>query len=112
MSASATPLSCRRLRRWGSAARRPWRARHLDRRLAGCVRTYTPSGQARVDRLVGLARRVDLKVVADSAQVVEGLSSAMPRAGLSLPVLVECDTGAARCGVATPAEALTLAQAI
>ena len=29
-----------------------------------------------------------------------------------LPVLVECDTGAARCGVLTPDESVTLAQAI
>ena len=33
------------------------------------------------------AHRADIKVVADSAAVVEGLSSAMSRAGLTLPVL-------------------------
>src|SRR5438046_6768636 len=36
----------------------------------------------------------------------------MRRAGLMLPVLIECDTGGRRCGVQTPAEAVELAQAI
>ena len=36
----------------------------------------------------------------------------MSRADLELPVLVECDTGAHRCGVTSPADAVTLAQAI
>src|SRR5947209_11045246 len=83
-----------------------------DAGITDILLTYNLIGPAKLDRLVVLARRVELKVVADSATVVEGLSSAMSRAGLSLPVLVECDTGAARCGVATPADALALAQAI
>jgi D-serine deaminase-like pyridoxal phosphate-dependent protein len=33
-------------------------------------------------------------------------------AGLELPVLVECDTGAQRCGVTSPRDAVTLAQMI
>ncbi len=74
--------------------------------------TYNIIGQAKLDRLVALAHRADMKVVADSAEVVEGLSAAMSRAGLTLPVLVECDTGAHRCGVTTPAEAAALAQTI
>ena len=83
-----------------------------DAGIADILLTYNLIGAAKLDRLVALARRVDLKVVADSAEVVEGLSHAMSRAGLSLPVLVECDTGAARCGVTAPAQALALAQAI
>ena len=74
--------------------------------------TYNVVGQVKLDRLMALARRADIKVVADLAEVVEGLSSAMSRAGLTLPVLVECDTGASRCGVTTPAKAAALAQAI
>ena len=60
--------------------------------------TYNIVGQAKLDRLVALARRADIKVVADSTEIVEGLSAAMSRAGLTLPVLVECDTGSQRCG--------------
>jgi D-serine deaminase-like pyridoxal phosphate-dependent protein len=83
-----------------------------DAGISDILLTYNLIGQAKLDRLVALARRAELKVVADSREVVEGLSQAMSRAGLTLPVLVECDTGAARCGVTTPAEALALAQAI
>ncbi len=74
--------------------------------------TYNIVGAVKLDRLVALARRADIKVVADSTNTVEGLSAAMSRAGLTLPVLVECDTGVQRCGLTTPAGALSLAQAI
>ncbi len=80
--------------------------------IADVLLTYNVVGETKLDRLVALAHRADIKVVADSAEVVEGLSSAMSRAGLTLPVLVECDTGALRCGVTTPAEAAAMAQAI
>ncbi len=74
--------------------------------------TYNVIGQIKLDRLVALAHRADIKVVADCAEVVEGLSSAMSRAGLTLQVLVECDTGALRSGVTTPTQAVEVAQAI
>jgi D-serine deaminase-like pyridoxal phosphate-dependent protein len=48
-------------------------------------------------------------VVADSADVVDGLSTLMQRAGLVLPLLGECDTGAQRCGVTTPERVALLA---
>ncbi len=84
----------------------------VDAGITDILVTYNIIGQTKLDRLVALAHRADIKVVADSATVVEGLSAAMSRAGLTLPVLVECDTGANRCGVTTQAEALALAQAI
>jgi D-serine deaminase-like pyridoxal phosphate-dependent protein len=83
-----------------------------DAGIADILLTYNLIGQTKLDRLVALARRSDIKVVADSHEVVDGLSSAMSRAGLKLPVLVECDTGAQRCGVTSPADAVALAQAI
>jgi D-serine deaminase-like pyridoxal phosphate-dependent protein len=83
-----------------------------DAGITDILLTYNLVGPTKLDRLVALARRTDLKVVADSREVVEGLSQAMSRAGLSLPVLVECDTGASRCGVTTTAAAVALAQAI
>ena len=83
-----------------------------DAGITDILLTYNILGQAKLDRLVALARRTDLQVVADSEVVVDGLSTAMSRAGLTLPVLVECDTGALRCGVTTPAEAVALGQAI
>jgi D-serine deaminase-like pyridoxal phosphate-dependent protein len=83
-----------------------------DAGISDILLTYNLIGQAKLDRLTTLKRRADVKVVADSREVVEGLSAAMSRGGLTLPVLVECDTGARRCGVTTPSDAVSLAQAI
>ncbi len=74
--------------------------------------TYNIVGQVKLDRLVALAHRADMKVVADSPEVVDGLSDAMHRAGLILPVLVECETGAQRCGVVGADAVAALAQRI
>jgi len=74
--------------------------------------TYNILGDEKLAMLVELARKVRLSVVADSAVVVEGLSRAFADAGLILPVLVECNTGADRCGVATPQLAADLAKHI
>ncbi|GLP86988.1 D-TA family PLP-dependent enzyme [Tritonibacter mobilis] len=74
--------------------------------------TYNILGQDKVARLRALSEQVRLSVVADNAAVVEGLSAGFADAKNPLPVLVECNTGADRCGVETPAEALELASAI
>lgn len=74
--------------------------------------TYNLLGLARVKRLAALNARVArLQVVADSAMAVDGLAAGFTP-GRPLTVLVECDTGAGRCGVQTPAEALALARHI
>ena len=73
---------------------------------------YNIVGQAKLERLMRLARRARMSVTADSDVVMEGLSSAAQRAGLTLPVLVECDTGGKRCGVQSPREAADLARVI
>ncbi|KJZ25993.1 D-TA family PLP-dependent enzyme [Tritonibacter mobilis] len=74
--------------------------------------TYNILGQDKVARLRALSEQVRLSVVADNTAVVEGLSTGFANAKNPLPVLVECNTGADRCGVETPAEALELALAI
>ena len=74
--------------------------------------TYNVLGEAKLCRLRDLADRVRLTVVADGAAVVDGLAGAFAGAPSPLPVLVECDTGAARCGVATPEAARDLARRI
>lgn len=71
--------------------------------------TYNILGPAKLARLRALARRVRLAVVADNPVVVDGLSAAFADEAEPLRVLVECNTGADRCGVATPAEAAALA---
>jgi D-serine deaminase-like pyridoxal phosphate-dependent protein len=73
---------------------------------------YNIIGQAKLERLMRLARRVKLSVTADSAYTVEGYSEAAQTANLELPVLVEFDTGGKRCGVQSPQEAAGLAQLI
>lgn len=71
--------------------------------------TYNILGAEKLARLRALALKVRLSVVADSRAVVDGLSAAFQNEVQPLVVLVECDTGANRCGVADPQAAATLA---
>ena len=73
---------------------------------------YNIIGESKLTKLMALAKRVTISVTADSANVINGLSGAAQRAGLVLPVLIECDTGAHRCGVQSPQEAAELARLI
>lgn len=75
--------------------------------------TYNILGQAKLERLRALSDRLAaLSVVADNSIVVQGLAQAFEGAPRPLTVLVECDTGAARCGVQTPEAAVELAERI
>lgn len=73
---------------------------------------YNIIGESKLNRLMALAKRVTVSVTADSAYTIRGLASAAQHAGLTLTVLVECDTGLHRCGVQTPQEAAELARLI
>jgi D-serine deaminase-like pyridoxal phosphate-dependent protein len=73
---------------------------------------YNIVGQTKLNKLMALAKRITLSVTVDSAFVADGLSTAAQREGLTLTVLVECDTGGQRCGVQSPHEAAELAQLI
>jgi D-serine deaminase-like pyridoxal phosphate-dependent protein len=73
---------------------------------------YNIIGESKLARLMALAKRITVSVTADSAFVVQGLSNATQQAGLTLTVLVECDTGGGRCGVQSPQEAAELARVI
>lgn len=73
---------------------------------------YNIIGESKLQRLMRLAARLRLSVTADSAFTVYGLSKAAQQAGLTLSVLIECDTGAKRCGVQTPQQAAELARLI
>lgn len=75
--------------------------------------TYNLVGARKLNRLTALANDVErLAVVADSESVLTGLSEAFMARSRPLDVLIECDTGAGRCGVQNPAEAVRLAQLI
>lgn len=71
--------------------------------------TYNIVGSEKLQHLKALARRVKLTVVADSATVVDGLAAAFRTEAEPLTVMVECDTGANRCGVPTAEAATALA---
>ena len=73
---------------------------------------YNLVGPHKLRRAVDLARRVTLSLTCDSAATAEGLSAAFSEAGSSVALLVECDSGAKRCGVQSPAEAAALARRI
>jgi D-serine deaminase-like pyridoxal phosphate-dependent protein len=61
--------------------------------------TYNIVGRQKLERLTALARRTQLTIVVDSREAAEGVSAALAAAGLSAGAMVECDTGAGRCGV-------------
>ncbi|WEZ84887.1 D-TA family PLP-dependent enzyme [Rhizobium sp. 32-5/1] len=74
--------------------------------------TYNILGTEKLDHLAALARKVTLSVVADNETVIDGLSEKFASEPAPLTVLVECNTGADRCGVPTPEAAAALAQRI
>ncbi len=69
-------------------------------------------GAAKLARLCALAHIAKVAVCADDAAQVAMLEAAAGDAGIRLPVLVEIDVGAARCGVAPGPDAVALAQRI
>ncbi|MCC7116994.1 MAG: D-TA family PLP-dependent enzyme [Anaerolineales bacterium] len=82
---------------------------------AGCTDIFIPYnilGESKLKRLMNLAKRIKVSVTCDSEFVANGLSEAAQKNNLTLEVLVECDTGAHRCGVQTPEQAATLAKII
>ena len=74
--------------------------------------TFNIVGRHKLERLAALAKRTDISLVADNAEIVEGLGHAGRSAGRDIEVLVECDTGAKRNGVQSPEAAAALARLI
>ena len=83
-----------------------------DAGITDMLLTFNVLGRSKLERLAHLARRTSIKVVADNETVIAAVASAGQKAGRDIAVLVECDTGARRNGVATPQAALALAQMI
>jgi D-serine deaminase-like pyridoxal phosphate-dependent protein len=73
---------------------------------------YNILGAAKLSRLMKLAQQIELSVTADSTITIDGLAAAARDYNLTLPVLVEFDTGLSRCGVPTPEQAVELARRI
>ena len=83
-----------------------------DAGISDMLLTFNVVGRGKLERLAALARRTDIAVTVDSAEVAEGVAWAAEMAGRAIRVLIECDTGAGRCGVQSPSAALELARAI
>ena len=74
-----------------------------------CFNLLSP---VKIARLRALMDSAHMTVVADNLDVVRALSAGMSGAETPLDVLVECETGAGRCGVQSPQAACDLALAI
>lgn len=83
-----------------------------DAGLADILLTFNIIGPAKLDRLAALHARIRIAVVADNAAVVDGYAARFTDAAYPLDVMVECETGAVRCGVPTPGAAAELAARI
>jgi D-serine deaminase-like pyridoxal phosphate-dependent protein len=80
--------------------------------LADIFLPYNILGESKLARLKALHQRVRLSVTTDSLVTLEGYARTFTDPSRPLTVLVECDTGAGRCGVQTAEEAVALARAI
>lgn len=69
-------------------------------------------GPQKIRRLMELARRADVMVVADDARNLADLAAAADSAGIRLKLLLEVDTGMGRCGVPPGEATLQLARLV
>jgi 3-hydroxy-D-aspartate aldolase len=69
-------------------------------------------GATKLARLAALAKISKVAVCADDAAQVAAIEQAAADAGVRLPVLVEIDVGAGRCGIAAGPDAVALAKQI
>ncbi len=65
-------------------------------------------GRAKLERLVEVARQIDLKVAVDHLEQAAAISQAAAAAGVTVGILVEVDIGMGRCGTAPGQETLDL----
>ncbi|HEY2937890.1 MAG TPA: alanine racemase [Gaiellaceae bacterium] len=83
-----------------------------DAGIGDILVSFNILGAAKLERLSALIARAAVTVTADDEALLDGLDGAAGRAGRELPVLVDCDTGLGRTGVASPERAAELAQAV
>ena len=104
VAAGAIGITCQKIREAEAV---------VDTGIDDILITFNLIGAEKLDRLRVLSSRLSaLSVVADNAEVIQGLGQAFEGAQRPLSILVECDTGAGRCGVQTPRAALELAEKI
>ncbi len=81
----------------------------VDAGIDDVLITFPLIGERKAARLAELAGRARLGVAVDSYASGSVLSDALHAAGASVDVLVDCDVGYGRTGVASPSEAAELA---
>jgi D-serine deaminase-like pyridoxal phosphate-dependent protein len=69
-------------------------------------------GASKVDRLTRLVRRADVTVAVDSADIARGIAMGAQAAGVTVPVVIEMDTGGRRAGVQSPDAARQLGRIV
>lgn len=73
---------------------------------------YPVYGRAKLERLVGVARKLPVMVSLDSAAVARPMGEAARAAGVEIGVLVEMDAGLGRVGVTPGAELVELCRTV
>jgi D-serine deaminase-like pyridoxal phosphate-dependent protein len=84
----------------------------VDAGITDVLVPYNIVGGRKLERLALLLERATVRVTADDPALLSGLGLAAADAGRELGVLVDCDTGLGRTGVASPEDAADLAAAI
>ncbi len=69
-------------------------------------------GTAKIDRLIALARKIQITVAVDSSEAATAIGAAAVEAGLRIRLLVEVDSGGRRCGVLPGQPAVSLARTV
>jgi D-serine deaminase-like pyridoxal phosphate-dependent protein len=84
----------------------------VDAGIKDVLLPYNIVGGRKLERLALLLERATVQVTVDDPALLSGLGGAGEDAGRELGVLVDCDTGLGRTGVASPEDAADLAAMI
>jgi D-serine deaminase-like pyridoxal phosphate-dependent protein len=84
----------------------------VDAGIKDVLVPYNIVGGRKLERLALLLERATVRVTVDDLALLSGLGGAAADAGRELGILVDCDTGFGRTGVASPEGAADLAAAI
>jgi D-serine deaminase-like pyridoxal phosphate-dependent protein len=84
----------------------------VDAGIKDVLVPYNIVGGRKLERLALLLERATVRVTVDDPALLSGLGGAAADAGRELGILVDCDTGFGRTGVASPEDAADLAAAI